>query len=87
MFGHMNPTNASMMAALMSNQNDLRAENDDLAAEVNRLRTLLQQEKAKLATANAEIVDLQDQLRQAQTERNEFAGIAQKAVAALEGRR
>jgi len=87
MFGHMDPTNASMMAAMMSNQNDLRAENDDLAAEVNRLRTLLQQEKAKLAMANAEIVDLQDQLGQAQIERNEFAAIAQKAIAALEGRR
>lgn len=87
MFGHMDPTNASMMAAMMANQNDLRAENDDLAAEVNRLQTLLQQEKAKLATANAEIGDLQDQLRQALAERNEFAGIAQKAVAALEGRR
>lgn len=72
--------------ALMANQQDLEHANSRLCGEIERLRGVVQLKDSKLATAKAEIEDLQDQLRQAKVERNEFAVIAQKAVAALEKR-
>lgn len=58
-----------------------------LERALNERDDLIHQLNGQVATLKAEMADLQDQLRQALMERNEFAGIAQKAVAALEGRR
>lgn len=58
-----------------------------LERALNERDDLIHQLNGQVATLKAEMADLQDQLRQALMERNEFAVIAQKAVAALEGRR
>lgn len=58
-----------------------------LERALNERDDLIHQLNGQVATLKAEMADLQDQLRQALIERNEFAAIAQKAVAALEVRK